>query len=348
VIYDAIILGTDLLDVSATQILGTAISTPATAGILDVNTKNINNVAAATPGAAGGVFIAGTNVSATITGTLTVSDGVVITRSTANQSAVKMTGNGSGHGVEKIAGATGIGDRIIGGSTSGPAMYLQTSGGASDGGLQISAVPGKGIWADMTGDITGNLSGSVGSVTGAVGSVTGAVGSVTGSVGSVTAGVTLAASAVQAIWDALTSALTTAGSIGKKLADWALGTDNRVLVSANAHTSGETVANMTDKTGMAVGTGGITSASFAAGAINDAATATDFENAIRDAVWAKVVEAQGSYTAQQVLSVYLAVLAGITADAGATLKTPNGVAIRVAATVNGSNERTAMTLTPSA
>jgi hypothetical protein len=38
---------------------------------------------------------------------------------------------------------------------------------------------------DITGNITGNLSGSVGSVTGAVGSVTGAVGSVTGAVGSV-------------------------------------------------------------------------------------------------------------------------------------------------------------------
>jgi len=45
VIYDAMILGTDLFDVSATQILGTAISTPATAGILDVNVKNMNNVA---------------------------------------------------------------------------------------------------------------------------------------------------------------------------------------------------------------------------------------------------------------------------------------------------------------
>ena len=42
---------------------------------------------------------------------------------------------------------------------------------------------------DITGNITGNLSGSVGSVTGAVGSVTGAVGSVTGAVGSVTGNV---------------------------------------------------------------------------------------------------------------------------------------------------------------
>lgn len=38
-------------------------------------------------------------------------------------------------------------------------------------------------------------------------------------VASVTAGVTLAAGAIQAVWDALTSALTTAGSIGKLLVD---------------------------------------------------------------------------------------------------------------------------------
>jgi hypothetical protein len=61
------------------------------------------------------------------------------------------------------------------------------------------------------------------------------IASVTGAVGSVTAGVTvttnndktgygLSGAAVQAIWDALTSALTTANSIGKKLADWVIGT----------------------------------------------------------------------------------------------------------------------------
>ena len=70
---------------------------------------------------------------------------------------------------------------------------------------------------------------SLASVTGNVG------GNVVGSVASVTAGVTvttnndktgygLSAAAVQAVWDALTTALTTAGSIGKKLADWTIGT----------------------------------------------------------------------------------------------------------------------------
>ena len=75
--------------------------------------------------------------------------------------------------------------------------------GAAGAGLTAINLPNQTM--DIVGNITGNLSGSVGSVTGAVGSVT--------------AGVTLAASAVQAIWDALTAALTTVGSIGKLLVD---------------------------------------------------------------------------------------------------------------------------------
>lgn len=71
-------------------------------------------------------------------------------------------------------------------------------------------------------------------------------------------------------------------------------------------------------------------------------------NTLRDAILSEVVETEGSYTVRQVLSIVLAVLAGQSASGGATLKTPNGVATRVAATINGSNERTAMTLTPSA
>lgn len=68
---------------------------------------------------------------------------------------------------------------------------------------------------------------------------------------------------------------------------------------------------------------------------------------IADAVKAAVVESEGSYTLQQVLSIALAVLAGRTSDDGATFKTPNNNATRVAATTDGNNNRTAMTLTPS-
>lgn len=83
-------------------------------------------------------------------------------------------------------------------------------------------------------DIAATAVVSAGAITtsgGAVSTVT----AVTGAVGSVTAAVTvgtnndktgygLSAAAVQAIWDALTTALTTVGSIGKKLADWVIGT----------------------------------------------------------------------------------------------------------------------------
>ena len=62
-------------------------------------------------------------------------------------------------------------------------------------------------------------------------------------------GYTLSGAGIQAIWDALTTAFTTANSIGKKLADWVLGSDNRSLISANAHTGGVTVAAVTGSVG---------------------------------------------------------------------------------------------------
>jgi hypothetical protein len=82
--------------------------------------------------------------------------------------------------------------------------------------------------------------------------------------------------------------------------------------------------------------------------VNAAGLATDAVTEIVNAIKAAVVETEGSYTIQQVLSIVLSVLAGVTASGGATLKSPNGVGTRVAATINTSSERTAMTLTPSA
>ena len=86
---------------------------------------------------------------------------------------------------------------------------------------------------------TYNNSGSVGSVTGAVGSVTGAVGSVTGNVsGNVTGSIgSLTATAVQNIWDDLTSNNTTVGSVGKLLVDnlnAPVGNNTPALMWANA------------------------------------------------------------------------------------------------------------------
>lgn len=68
---------------------------------------------------------------------------------------------------------------------------------------------------------------------------------------------------------------------------------------------------------------------------------------IADGLADAIMETEGSYTFQQIMSLVLAAVAGVTASGGTVLKSPNGVATRITATVNGSNERTAMTLTPS-
>jgi len=92
-------------------------------------------------------------------------------------------------------------------------------------------------------------------------------------------------------------------------------------------------------------TAGVT---LAADALDAASLKADAIAEIVAAILAAQVETEGTYTVQQVLSITLAVLAGVTANGGASLKTPNGIAVRVAATINTSSERTAMTLTPSA
>lgn len=68
----------------------------------------------------------------------------------------------------------------------------------------------------------------------------------------------------------------------------------------------------------------------------------------RTTIFAKVIEDQGSITAQQALSVILSAVAGVSSSGGTTRKTPNGSATRVSATIDGSNNRTAITLSPSA
>lgn len=103
-----------------------------------------------------------------------------------------------------------------------------------------------------------------------------------------------------------------------------------------------------DKTGYSIGAGGIPVGAFAASALDASALASDAANEIRDAIKALVIEAQGSYTLQQALSIIFSVLAGVTSTSGATVSTPNGSATRVVATIDGSNNRTAMALTPSA
>ena len=150
----------------------TVVATPATAGIPDVNVKNINNAAAATPGASGGILISGSNAGTTtlaaltVTGTMTVSDGVVVTRSSSNSDAVKLTGTGSGNGLTLVGGAAitttaaGVGLSITGGAAStGPGgvsgAAVKVTGGAGAASTNGSAV-GIVVLAGGTTTVSGN------------------------------------------------------------------------------------------------------------------------------------------------------------------------------------------------
>ena len=116
---------------------------------------------------------------------------------------------------------------------------------------------------------------------------------------------------------------------------------SKLLVSVN-----DIAANAITAT--AIATDAITSAKIATDSIGAAQLAPDAATEIANAVKAAVVETAGSYTLQQALSIMLAVLAGRTSSSGATISTADGSATRVAATIDGSNNRTAMALTPSA
>ncbi|RMD50739.1 hypothetical protein D6827_03405, partial [Candidatus Parcubacteria bacterium] len=70
-------------------------------------------------------------------------------------------------------------------------------------------------------------------------------------------------------------------------------------------------------------------------ALNDIAT-SDILNSI--------IEVNGSITLKQAMQILIAVCAGVTASGGLVFKTPDGSTVRVTATVNSSNERTAITL----
>lgn len=187
---------------------------------------------------------------------------------------------------------------------------------------------------------------------GTVVSVSGAVGSVTGAVGSVTAGVTLAASAVQAIWDAATSALTAAGSIGKKLADWVVGTID--TYTGNTKQTGDAFARLGAPAGASV------SADVAAikaktdnlpaspAAVGSAMTLTAGErDSIADAHLDRANGIETGLTPRQAHRLEAAAAAGkISGAATTTVTIRNAVADtkdRLIATVDSSGNRSAVT-----
>jgi hypothetical protein len=158
-----------------------------------------------------------------------------------------------------------------------------TAGTVSDK-TGYSLVAGTGL-GNQTANITGNLSGSVGSVTGNVG------GNVVGSVGSVTAAVTVgtnndktgyslsvapltAAQTASAVWDALLTSYTVAGSFGARVVR-STNSNNSVQVTGSNHVAADIHE---------LQAGVITAGKFAAGAINANALAADAASEIAVAV----------------------------------------------------------------
>jgi hypothetical protein len=196
---------------------GSAIKATGTAG-------NAIALELAGQGSAAGLSATGgaTGIGITAIGGATSGSGLKAAGTAGNAIALEIAGQGSAAGIQATGGATGSAFKLVGGATSGHGLAVTTTSGdgfnltptagnaitatangtskhgivatggtagTSDGASFVAGTGGVDFRANRTGNLTGDLSGSVGSVTGAVGSVTGSVGSVTGAVGSVTGAV---------------------------------------------------------------------------------------------------------------------------------------------------------------
>ena len=127
---------------------------------------------------------------------------------------------------------------------------------------------------------------------------------------------------------------------------------------AVASVTGNVGGNVTGSVG-SVAAGGIAAASFAAGAIDAAAIATgavdadalaaDAGTELATALLDLANGVETSYTVRQALRLVLASVSGVLSGAATTsitIKAPDGLTDRIAATVDADGNRTAVTLTP--
>ena len=188
-------LGLSNVSANVAQWNGTNVATPATAGVPDVNAKNINNVSTssvttinANQGTTQPVNFTGTGASA-----LAKSDMVDVAGSAVNAAAAQL-----GVNVVNVGGAVSAGSAgYVGldwGHINAPTTAVDLSGTTVKN--VDNAIANVTNVATVTGNVNGNVAGSVGSVTGNVG------GNVVGSVGSVVA--TVAANLTQILGTALT------------------------------------------------------------------------------------------------------------------------------------------------
>jgi hypothetical protein len=177
----------------------------------------------------------------TITGNHLLSGGLTITQSSSNTPAVSITGNGTAQGVRITGGTTGAAMSLIGGGTSGAGLTITTTSG--DG---ISVTPTNGNGFTLTADGT-SKHGFI--ITGGTGGTSDGMKLVAG-----TGGLEIRCGNIARVTDLATDYATAAA------------------VTAVYDRIG---LNGVGLTSVGITTGGITSSSFAAGAINSTAMATD-------------------------------------------------------------------------
>jgi len=157
---------------NATQILGTAVSTPATAGILDVNVKNIDNDAASASGTV-------TFPNSTLASTTNITAGTIATVTNQLTAAAIATGVWQDATAGDFTTASSIGKSLY---TSG--VVPGGTGGIFIAGTNAATI----VTTSFTTTFTGNLTGSVASVTGLTASDVGAIKAKTDFLPSATAG----------------------------------------------------------------------------------------------------------------------------------------------------------------
>lgn len=163
-------------------------------------------------------------------------DGIYAGSCGGNGYGIWAEGWGAGNGIAAVGGATGHGMKLLGGATSGDG--LNTAAATSGDGISATgAGTGDGIEATKGAsgaDIDADIAGTITTAT----SLTNAV-ALTSDERTTLAGV---------VWNALTSGMTTVGSIGKKLADWTILTSQAVRDALKlAPTAGDPAAGSIDK-----------------------------------------------------------------------------------------------------
>lgn len=145
-----------------------------------------------------------------------------------------------------------------------------------------------------------------------------------------------------AVWNETRAAHVTAGTFGQGVASVIGNVGGNVVGSVASVTAPVTAGTVSDKTGYAIGVGGIGATAFAAGAINAAALNADAVDEILDEAIG-----DGSITMRQALKIVVGTLAGKVSGAGSATITIRNLADTtdlVVASVDGAGNRTLTTV----